>query len=111
MNEFILLSKIKWLINYSDKYILCNFPKVHISLKIKLQDNLYDLLENAIRANVNKGNIRNKYQKDILVNLSILDYYIGLMLERNIIKKNRFNSFVNSLLDIRKITYGWIENE
>lgn len=111
MNEFILLSKIKWLINYSDKYILSNFPKVHISLKIKLQDNLYDLLENAIRANINKGNIRNKYQKEILVNLSILDYYIGLMLERTIIKKNRFNSFINALLDIRKITYGWIENE
>lgn len=111
MNEFILLSKIKWLINYSDKYILSNFPKVHISLKIKLQDNLYDLLENTIRANVNKGNIRNKYQKEILVNLSILDYYIGLMLERTIIKKNRFNSFINALLDIRKITYGWIENE
>lgn len=111
MNEFILLNKVKWLINYSDKYILSNFPKVHISLKIKLQDNLYDLLENTIRANVNKGNIRNKYQKEILVNLSILDYYIGLMIERTIIKKNRFNSFINALLDIRKITYGWIENE
>lgn len=111
MNDFIILNKIKWLLMYSDKYVFNTFSKVHTSIKIKLQDNLYNLLENCIRANVNKGNIRSKYQNEMLVNVILLDFYVGEALEKKIIKKNRFNSFVNVINEIRKMTITWSNYE
>lgn len=111
MNEFKIFEKIKWLLDYAENYIFTSFPKTHLALKIKLEENLYSLIENCIRANVNKGNIRNKYQKEILTNISLIDYYIGSILDKKIIKKKRFDAFINCLNEIRKMTYGWINNE
>ncbi len=111
MKEFKILDKIKWLLEYTDIYIFSSFPKTHLALKIKLEENMYSLIDNCIRANVNKGNIRNKYQKEILINISLVDYYIGVILDKGIIKKKRFNSFITCLNEIRKMTYGWINNE
>ena len=71
------------------------------------ENNLYNLLENCIRANINKGNIRNKYQNEMLVSINLLDFYIGEALDKKIIKKNRFNSFVNAINEIRKMTISW----
>lgn len=82
MNEFKILDKVKWLVNYSETYIFVCFPKVHLALKIKLEENLYSLIENVIRANYNKGNIRSKYQNEILANISLVDYYIGFIYEK-----------------------------
>ena len=77
MNELVIFNKIKWLISYSDKYVFNSFTKVHINLKIRYQDRLYSLLENCIRSNTNTGNIRIKYQKEMLIDISLIDYYIG----------------------------------
>lgn len=111
MHEFQILNKIKWLLNYSENYIFCSFPKVHLALKIKLEENLYSLIENSIRANLNKGNIRSKYQREMLTNVSLIDYYIGVILDKGIIKKQRFTSFITCLNEIRRMVYGWINSE
>ena len=102
-NNFIIYNKVQWLINYSDTYILNSFSKVHNSIKVRLQDNLYGLLDNLIRSSVNVGNIRSKYLKEMLVNIYLLDLYIGISLEKKIIKKKRFNSFINSLNELKKM--------
>ena len=107
MNELVIFNKIKWLIIYSDKYVFNSFTKVHINLKIRYQDRLYSLLENCIRSNTNTGNIRIKYQKEMLIDISLIDYYIGEAYDKKIIKKNRFSSVINSLNEIRKMTYSW----
>lgn len=111
MNNFIIYNKVHWLINYSDTYILNSFSKVHNSIKVRLQDNLYGLLDNLIRSSVNVGNIRSKYLKEMLVNIHLLDLYIGISLEKKIIKKKRFNSFINSLNELRKMVNSWSMNE
>lgn len=111
MNNFIIYNKVHWLINYSDTYILNSFSKVHNSIKVRLQDNLYGLLDNLIRSSVNVGNIRSKYLKEMLVNIYLLDLYIGISLEKKIIKKKRFNSFINSLNELRKMVNSWSMNE
>mgnify|MGYP004584643549 FL=1 len=103
MNNFIIYNKVQWLINYSDTYILNFFSKVHNSIKVRLQDNLCGLLDNLIRSSVNVGNIRSKYLKEMLVNIYLLDLYIGISLEKKIIKKKRFNSFINSLNELKKM--------
>lgn len=111
MNNFIIFNKVKWLINYTDTYILNSFSKVHNSIKVRLQDNLYSLMDNLIRSSVNVGNIRSKYLKEMLVNIYLLDLYIGISLEKKIIKKKRFNSFVNSLNELKKMINSWSMNE
>ena len=111
MNNFIIYNKVKWLINYTDTYILNSFSKVHNSIKVRLQDNLYGLMDNLIRSSVNVGNIRSKYLKEMLVNIYLLDLYIGISLEKKIIKKKRFNSFVNSLNELKKMINSWSMNE
>ena len=69
------------------------------------------MVEYTIKANINKGNIRGKYQTDLLASLYLLDYYIGIVYEKKIILKKRFDSFLNMLLEIKKIAVKWKENE
>lgn len=64
MKDFIIYNKVKWLIDYTDVYIINSYSKVRISIKIK-----------------------------------------------KIIKKNRFNSFINCLNEIRKMVLSWCNNE
>ena len=111
MDDFKLLNKSKLLLKYIVNYILVDIPKVHSSYRKGLEDNVIDLNSNIIRANINIGNIRNKYQKEILVNISMIDLYLDLLLDINVINKKRFMVIIRMLNEIRKMTNGWIENE
>ena len=111
MNEFILLNKIKQLNLYTEQYIFSSFPKKDLALKIRLEENLYYLVEYTIKANVNKGNIRGKYQTELITSIYLLDYYIGIVYEKKIIIKKRFEAFLSLLSEIKKIAIKWKENE
>jgi len=45
---------------------------------------MYSLFENITKANFNKSNIRQKYLTDCLVNISLMDTYIGYVFKHNI---------------------------
>ena len=47
MKEFKILDKVKWLLDYGENYVFTSFPKIHLALKIKLEDNMYSLIENC----------------------------------------------------------------
>ena len=111
MNDFKLLNKSKMLLKYIVNYILVDIPKVHSSYRRGLEDNAIGLNYNIIKANINVGNIRNKYQKEVLVNISMIDLYLDLLLDIDVINKKRFMVVVRMLNEIRKMTNGWIENE
>ena len=111
MNEFLLLNKIKALNMYTEQYIFSSFPKKDLALKIRLEENLYSLVEFTIKANVNKGNIRSKYQTELLSFIYLLDYYIGIVYDKKIIIKKRFEAFLSLLLEVKKITIKWKQNE
>ena len=111
MEDFKLLNKSKMLLKYLEEYVLVNIPKVHSSYRVGLENNIIDLNSNIIRANINIGSIRNKYQKEVLVNISMIDLYLDLILDINVINKKRFMSSIRMLNEIRKMTNGWILNE
>lgn len=111
MNEFKILSKSKYLLRYFEENILINIPKVYTSYKIGLENNLIELNSNIIRSNINEGNIRSKYQKEVLVNISMIDLYLSIILELNIINKRKFMVVVRILNEINKMTKSWIKNE
>lgn len=111
MNEFKLLFKTKYLLKYLEGNILVNIPKVHNCYRIGIEENVIDLNRNIIRANINEGNIRNKYQKEILVNIAMIDLYLSILLELNIINKKKFMSITRLLNEIKKMCTGWINYE
>ena len=98
MNDFILMNKIKELNMYTEQYIFASFPKKDLALKIRLEQNLYLLVELTIKANVNKGNIRSKYQTHLISTIYL-------------IKKKRFTAFMQLLTEIKKISIKWKDNE
>lgn len=111
MNELIVYTKCKNFINYVDLFVFSSFPKHKLSLKIKFEKEMYELLENITRSNFNKGNIRQKYMIECLVNISLMDTYIGFIFESGIIIKKRFLSIINKLDEIRRLIIGWRNHE
>ena len=111
MQDFKLLNKSKMLLKYLEEYVLVNIPKVHSSYRLGLENNVIDLNANIIRANINTGSIRTKYQKEVLVNIAMIDLYLDLILDINVINKKKFMSSIKMLNEIRKMTNSWMENE
>lgn len=111
MNDFNIYNKAKYLVMYMEKYIINSIPKIHYLYKEGLEENVIELNKNLIRANINEGSIRNKYQKEVLVNIYMIDMYVGILFKLNIVSKKRFVAFVRMLNEIRKMTMGWINNE
>ena len=111
MEDFKLLNKSKMLLKYLEEYVLVNIPKVHSSYRVGLENNIIELNCNIIRANINTGSIRNKYQKEVLVNIAMIDLYLDLILDINVINKKKFISSIRMLNEIRKMTNSWIVNE
>ena len=111
MNEFKLMNKSRYLLKYLEENILVNIPKVHNSYRVGIENNVIELNENIIRANINERSIRNKYQKEILVNISMIDLYLSILLELNIVNKKKFISVTRVLNEIKRMCIGWIGNE
>ena len=111
MQDFKLLNKSKMLLKYLEEYVLVNIPKVHSSYRVGLENNIIELNCNIIRVNINTGSIRNKYQKEVLVNIAMIDLYLDLILDINVINKKKFISSIRMLNEIRKMTNSWIVNE
>lgn len=106
-DDFILYSKSEELIKYVNIYVFSSFPKVHLSLKINFENEMYDLLRNISKANFTKGNVRQKYITDCLVNVSLMDTFIGIIRDYNIIINKRFQSILRKLKEIKYMLLGW----
>lgn len=111
MSEFRLQSKSMYLLNYFERDILVNIPKVYSLYRSEIQKNIIYLNENIIRANINEGNIRKKSQKEVMVNIAMLDLYLSILLNLDIICKKKFMHVSRLLNETRKMCAGWIKNE
>lgn len=110
MNKLKLYNKAKEFYIFMITY-LNTVSKVHTHYKIKLQDNLSLLIENIVHANINNGSIRKKYIKECLVNISMIDFYTGIMYELKIIEGQKYKKILKSMDDLKSLTYGWLNSE
>ena len=62
------------------------------------------------RCNYN-SNDKKEYYKDILSNISMLDFYLERSLKNKYINNKVCEKLSNDLLKITKMIYGWIRNE
>ena len=54
---------------------------------------------------------KRRMDKDLIIKLSMLDFYIATSFEKRIISKKKFESTSMFIVEIRKIAYGLVRNE
>ena len=113
MEKFQILRKSQSLFQYIRRYIAISIPKIHSTYRLKLDEYLILLNENIIKANLNVKNvrIREKYQKEALSNIAMIELLIRILKEEGIISGKRFLVVVNNLNEINKMLYGWINEK
>ncbi len=109
--EFKLLSCSEKTMNYIAKQLV-NFPNREMVLKNNIEKTMYLLIESIFSYRIeNVSRIKMKYLKNLLIQLSMLDYYMRISYQRKFISLKRYESTARFLLEIRKITYGVIRSE
>ena len=109
MNDFKIVKNIKLFI-YSLDNIVINIPNKDKVIKEKLYNTSYDILYWVYRCNYKSEN-KNEYYKDILSNISMLDFYLERCLKNKYINNKVCEKLSNNLLIIMKMIYGWIKSE
>ena len=110
-SNFALLNNTKNTIAFINKQLI-NYPKSEVILKQNIERNMYELIELIFSHSINDAQrIKIKYLKDLIIKLSMLDFYIATSFEKRIISKKKFESTSMFIVEIRKIAYGLIRSE
>lgn len=112
MNDnFKLLTNTEKTLQYINN-ILIHFPKKERILKENIESTLYIIIENIFSYKINQSKkIKLKNLNDLLIKLSMLDFYIRTSYFKQVISQRRYEVISNYILEIRKICYGVIEYE
>ncbi len=109
-SNFALLNNTKKTIAYINKQLI-NYPKSELVLKQNIEKNMYDIIELIFSYSINDvERIKLKFLKDLIIKLSMLDFYIATSFEKRIISKKKFESTSMYIIEIRKIAYGLVKN-
>ncbi len=104
--NFKVLTSTYKTINYYNK-LLINFPKKEVVLKNNIEKTCYGALENIFAFNINDSmRIKDKYLKDLLISLSMLDFYTRVSYDKKIISRHQFEVVSRFLMQIRKMVFG-----
>lgn len=105
--RLIIAASTRKTIRYIERNII-NIPNKHMVLKNKIIESCYSILEHIYRANIFQD-IEDK--KEIIVNINMLNFYLEEALRKDLITYKKFESYVNYLLEIDKMTRGWLNYE
>lgn len=88
-----------------------NFSRGESVLKNNMKEEMYSLLRNAYYANSFNDEKRTEYQKNMLINVKMLDFFVNTAHHKKFISYNQYTSVGNHLLDILVLIQGWIRSE
>lgn len=109
-SNFALLNNSKKTIAYINKQLI-NYPKSELVLKQNMEKNMYEIIELIFSYSISDvERIKVKYLKDLIIKLSMLDFYVATSFEKRIISKKKFESTAMYIVEIRKIAYGLVKN-
>lgn len=109
-SNFTLLNNSKKTIAYINKQLI-NYPRSEVVLKQNIEKNMYEIIELIFSYSISDvERIKVKYLKDLIIKLSMLDFYIATSFEKRIISKKKFESTAMYIIEIRKIAYGLVKN-
>lgn len=108
---FKLLSSSEKTIDYINKQLV-NFPKKEVVLKQNIEKTMYLIIEDIFSYRIEDTNrIKLKYLKSLLIQISMLDYYMRVSYKKKIISPKKYASVSNFLIEMKKISYGVIKSE
>lgn len=108
---FKLLSNSEKTIDYINKQLV-NYPRCELVLKNNIEKTMYLLIQHIFSYRIEDVyRIKMKYLKDIVIDVSMLDYYMKVSYKKRIISVKKYESISRFLIEIRKITYGVIRSE
>ncbi|MCX4364063.1 MAG: four helix bundle protein, partial [Clostridia bacterium] len=76
----------------------------------KLQNNSVELIENLYRANFSKDESREKFQREALVQLNIMDYYSETAYQMRAITLKQVKIIALQSCETKKLLNGWIKS-
>ena len=104
--NFKVLNNIYKTINYINKLLL-NYPKREVVLRNNIEMTGYELVELIFAYNINNTDrIREKNLKDLLIKISMLDFYMRVSFDKKIISRHQYEVVGNFIIEIRKMVYG-----
>jgi hypothetical protein len=92
-------------------YIYQDIPKNKAIYKNHLDETLVSLMECICTANIFDGQLRLKAQREALRNIAMIEIYLNILLKYNLLKSKEYKIFVNKLITIRMMIYGWINQD
>ncbi len=84
--------------------------KLRWSIVGKLQNNSVELIENLYRANFSKDECREKFQREALVQLNIMDYYSETAYQMRAITLKQVKIIALQSCETKKLLNGWIKS-
>ena len=109
--NFNILNKTKKIHEYINKLIV-NFPKKEYILKNNIETSMYEMIRSIFSCNIQDSfRIREKYLKDFLIELSMLNYYMEISYQKKYISKRQSDVVGRAFIELRKMLYGVIRNE
>lgn len=108
---FKLLSSSEKTIDYINKQLI-NYPKKEIVLKQNIEKTMYQIIEDIYSYRIEDTNrIKLKYLKSLVIEISMLDYYMRVSYKKKIISPKKYVSVSNFLIEMKKLSYGVIKSE
>lgn len=109
MSDFAIVKNMKLFIFNLDDMVI-NIPNRDKIIKDRLYNTSYDVLYLVYKCNYNSEK-KEEYYKEILSNISMIDFYLERCLKNKYINDKTCNKMNRDLLKITKMMYGWIKSE
>ena len=109
-DQLLIITNIKKTIARLEK-MLDNFGKNEMALKNNMKDEMYNLLRNSYMANTFQDERRIDYQKNMIINIKMLDFFVNTAHHKKFISYNQYTRMGKHLLDILMLLQGWIRSE
>ena len=104
---FIIAKSARKTIRYIEKNTI-SFPNTYRVLKERIIDSCYNILESIYRANIFQD-INDK--KEIVVSIQMLNFYLEEALQKELLSNKKFESYINHLIQLDKMTRSWFKYE
>ncbi len=108
-DNLLVITKIKKTIVRLDK-ITDNFSRNEVVLRDNIRLTMYQLLETSYMANLIKKQ-RLFYQKEVLVKIKMLDFYLVLAHSKKLLTAKQLESISAHLLETFILVQAWIKSQ
>lgn len=106
MDNSNIIIRLKKTIIYTEK-VLENFPRKEFILKNRIMDIFYGILELTHEIYIDKDD-KNKIIKKILVKIRMLDFYLQISLDKDVISRKNVKNISLNLREITSMYYAWL---